>query len=50
MPFEERSIVSHREEFCRLAVTGESNVRELCRRFGISSATAYLWLGRYGSE
>lgn len=50
MPFEERSIVSHREEFCRLAVASDANVRELCRRFGISSATAYLWLGRYGSE
>jgi transposase InsO family protein len=50
MPFEERSIVSHREEFCRLAGASGSNVRELCRRFGVSSATAYLWLGRYGSE
>jgi transposase InsO family protein len=50
MPFEERSIVSHREEFCRLASDAGANVRELCRRYGISSATAYLWLGRYGSE
>lgn len=50
MPFEERSIVSHREEFCRLARAGGSNVRELCRRFRISSATAYLWLGRYAVE
>ena len=50
MAFEERSIVSHREEFCRLAITGGANVRELCRRFRISSATAYLWLGRYAAE
>jgi transposase InsO family protein len=49
MPFEERSIVSHREEFCRLGGADGANVRELCRRFGISTATAYLWLGRYRS-
>jgi transposase InsO family protein len=50
MPFEERSIVSHREEFCRLASASGANVRELCRRFRIGSATAYLWLGRYGVD
>ena len=50
MPFRERSIVSHREEFCRLATADRANIRELCRRFGVSSATGYLWLGRYGAE
>ena len=50
MPFEERSIVSHREEFCRLASAGGANVRELCRRFRISPATGYLWLGRFAAE
>lgn len=47
MPFRECSMVSEREEFCRLALTLGANVRELCRRFGIGSATAYKWLGRY---
>jgi transposase InsO family protein len=47
MPFEERSIVSQREEFCRLALAEGANRRELCRRFGIEPATGYLWLGRY---
>lgn len=47
MPFEERSIVSQREEFCRLALVEGANRRELCRRFGIQPATGYLWLGRY---
>jgi transposase InsO family protein len=50
MPFEERSIVSQREEFCRLAGAEGANVRELCRRFGVSPATGYLWLGRYGAD
>jgi transposase InsO family protein len=50
MPFEERSIVSQREEFCRLALSEGANRRELCRRFGIEPATGYLWLGRYRLE
>ena len=50
MPFLERSIMSQREEFCRLALMPGSNVRELCRRFGIAPATAYKWLGRYRAE
>jgi len=47
MPFRECSIVDDREEFCRLALAPGTNVRELCRRWRIGSATAYLWLGRY---
>ena len=42
MPFQERSIVLHREEFCRLALLPGANMRELCRRFMVSSATGYL--------
>ncbi len=47
MPFRERSIVDEREEFCRLALMPEANMRELCRRFGVSPETGYTWLGRY---
>ena len=36
MPFEERSIMSHREEFCRLATAPGANVRELCRRGSVT--------------
>jgi transposase InsO family protein len=50
MPFLECSIMSQREEFCRLALTPGANVRELCRRWRIGSATAYKWLARYGRE
>lgn len=50
MPFQERSIVLHREEFCRLALLAGANRRELCRRFGIGPATAYKWLGRFKAE
>jgi transposase InsO family protein len=50
MPFQECSLVSQREEFCRLALAEGSNVRELCRRFGIAPATGYSWLGRFRAE
>lgn len=47
MPFEERSIVMQREEFCRLASKPGANRRELCRRAGISPTTGYKWLARW---
>jgi len=47
MPFKEWSMVDMRAEFCRLALAPGSNVRELCRRFGISPTTGYKWIGLY---
>ncbi len=47
MPWNEVSVMGQREEFVRLA--DESNVRLLCRRFGVSPTTAYKWLERYRS-
>jgi transposase InsO family protein len=47
MPFSDRSLQSEREEFCRLASETAANIRELCRRFGISPTTGYKWLGIY---
>ena len=45
MPWNEVSVMGQREEFVRLA--DESNVRLLCRRFGVSPTTAYKWFERY---
>lgn len=50
MPWREVSIVSLREEFVALANQQGANIRELCRRFGISPKTAYKWLGRYRTQ
>ena len=50
MPFRERSVVEERGEFCRLALSPGANVRELCRRFGISPDRGYVWLGRFKAE
>jgi transposase-like protein len=47
MPFKESSIVSQREELCRLALAPGANRRELSRRFGVSPTTLYGWLARY---
>jgi len=50
MPWKEVSAVELREEFVRLASGKSSNVRELCRRYGISPTTGYKWLSRYAAE
>jgi transposase InsO family protein len=39
-----------RAEFCRLSGMPGANVRELCRRFAISSATGYKWLRRFRDQ
>jgi len=47
MPWKEVSTMSLRQEFVTLARAGAVNVRELCRRFGISAKTGYKWLRRF---
>lgn len=50
MPWNARDAMSLREEFVHLANHPDANVRELCRRFGISPQTGYKWLNRYRQE
>jgi len=50
MPFREVSAMDARREFVRLASAAGSNVRQLCRRFGISPTTGYKWLWRYAAS
>lgn len=50
MPWRERSIMSQRAEFCRLAQEPALTVRGLCRRYGISPSTGYHWLQRFAAE
>ena len=47
MPWQERDTVSLRLEFVQLASQEGCNMRELCRRFGISPKTGYKWLARF---
>ncbi|MEG3146898.1 helix-turn-helix domain-containing protein, partial [Sphingomonas sp. RT2P30] len=50
MPFKECSLMSEREEFCRLAAMPDANKRELCRRFRISPQTGYKWISRFRAD
>ena len=47
MPWREVSKMSQRREFVTLALAEEANIRDLCRRFGISPTTGYKWLSRF---
>ena len=47
MTWMEKSTVSLRQEFVHLAEQESANMRELCRRFGISPKTGYKWLTRW---
>jgi transposase InsO family protein len=47
MPWNEVSLMSLRLEFVALAAAEGANVRELCRRYGISPKTAYKWIARH---
>lgn len=49
MPWKEVSAVDLREEFVLLAKAEGSNLRSLCRRFGISPTTGYKWLSRHAA-
>ncbi len=46
MPWKTCDAMELRREFVELARREGANVRELCRRFGISPPTAYKWLAR----
>ena len=47
MSWKEMDIMSLRKEFVHLAIQAGSNIRMLCRRYKISSRTAYKWINRY---
>lgn len=47
MPFREVSRMDEKLEFVTLASGEGANVRELCRRFGVSPTTGYKWLSRH---
>lgn len=50
MPFKEVSKMSLKQEFVNLSLQSDSNVSELCRRFGISRPTGYKWLKRFNRQ
>lgn len=47
MPWRTESVMDQRVEFVLRAAQGEETITELCRDYGISRPTGYLWLKRY---
>jgi len=47
MPWKEVDTMSLRLEFVRLAQQEDTNISQLCQRYGISRKTGYKWLKRY---
>jgi transposase InsO family protein len=50
MSWNVRKVEAMRLDFVHLALHPDSNVRDLCRRFAISSPTGYKWINRYKEE
>ena len=49
MPWPVKKLIQVRLEFVNLALQPGANVRQLCRRFGISPTVGYKWRQRYQS-
>jgi transposase InsO family protein len=47
MPWIVKDLIATRLEFVTLAAQPDANVRQLCRRFGISPTAGYKWLERF---
>ena len=50
MPWEDRGVMSLREEFIARAQEKDENLSQLCREYNISRKTAYKWISRYERE
>jgi transposase InsO family protein len=50
MCFREKSVMEQREEFVRLALLPDANVKALAARFSIARSKAYKWIGRWKAE
>lgn len=46
MPWKEHSVMVERLEFVKDWLSGEWNMAELCRFYGVTRATGYKWAGR----
>lgn len=50
MPWKESSALEQRKRFVAACETGEDNMAELCRQYGISRQAGYKWLKRFAAE
>jgi transposase InsO family protein len=49
MPWPVKDLLTVRLEFVQLALRPDANVRQLCRRFGVSPTVGYRWLERFAA-
>jgi transposase InsO family protein len=47
MPFKEQTVSEQRLNLVNEIIAGNSNISAICRKYGVSRPTAYLWLQRY---
>jgi len=50
MPWPVKNLINVRLEFVNLALQPDANMRQLCRRFGISPTVGYKWKERFARE
>lgn len=50
MPWRTCNAMELKRDFVELADREDANMRDLCRRFGISAPTGYKWLARYREQ
>jgi len=50
VPWKEASVMKEKVLFVSAYEEGEASMAELCRQFGVSRQTGYLWWNRYQSE
>lgn len=50
MPWNNRGVMTLREEFVAKAQSKKHNISQLCREYNISRPTAYKWINRYTNE
>ena len=50
MPWGSHSVMDQKVRFVGDCLSGEASMAMLCRRYGISRTTGYVWLARYQAE
>jgi transposase-like protein len=50
MPWKVTDVMEERIRFVRQVLRGQESMSKLCREFGISRSTGYVWWNRYRGE
>lgn len=50
MPWKVTDVMEERIRFVKQVLRGQESMSKLCRQFGISRSTGYVWWNRYRGE